>query len=74
MRAQRGPRPGPKPKWGERSYVSIGWPADHRREYERLAAASGMSFTEYVIRFMAAGHGLIPEGELEGDEQLPLGA
>lgn len=68
------PRPGPKARWGERSYASIGWPVEHREKYEQLARERGMSLNEYVIRFMAASHDLIDPSAVEGDSQLPLGA
>lgn len=57
-RPTRSAKPGPRPRWGERSYVSVGWPKEHRRRYEREASKHGLSLNEYVIREMAKLHGL----------------
>lgn len=72
-------RPGPPPKWaalGGLVATQIRWPRAHREVYQRRADELGMSFSEYVVRTMAAAHGLeLPdESQHEGQEQLPLSA
>ncbi len=77
-RPTRSVKPGPTPRWGERSYVSVGWPKEHRSHYEREASKYGLSLNEYVIREMAKLHGLtvppMTDDTTAEQEQLPLGA
>lgn len=51
--------------------MTLKWPEAHRQHYEQQAAREGISLSEYVIRRMAALHGLI-EPEEEGAMQLRL--
>ena len=59
--ARHSTRFGPAPRWGLRRQGTVNWPDEHRRVYEDLAERSGLSLSEYVVRFMAARHGLLSQ-------------
>lgn len=70
---ERPRRTGPKARWGKRVPVTIKWPVEHRALYDRLAQEQGISLNEYVVRFVAAGHGLpIPPDARSPDGQQEL--
>lgn len=68
-------RPGPEPRWGKRQQLSVGLPEAHRAVYQQEANSLGISLNEYIVRFLAAEHGLWDGAEeVEQQGQLRLGA
>jgi len=68
-------KPGPEPRWGERQQLSVKLPKHHREVYQAQADARGLSLNEYLVRLLAAVHGLWDgDEEVELQRQLPLGA
>jgi predicted HicB family RNase H-like nuclease len=51
-------KPGPKPKKGDRSQITLRVPAKHREIYALAAVANGLPLNDYLVAVLARAHHL----------------